>query len=47
MLTIQTGPIFPLKFDSIIQAISIIRAKNISIAFGVNWILIVIHGLTP
>jgi hypothetical protein len=47
MPTIQTGPIFPAKLDRIIQTIPVIRAKDISIAFDVNRILIVIHGVTP
>jgi len=47
MLTIQTGPGFPAKLDRIIQTIPVIRAKDIPIAFGVNRILIVIHGITP
>ena len=36
-----------MKFDSIIQTIAIIRTKDIFISFGVDWIFIVIHGLTP
>jgi len=47
MLAMQTGPIFPMKFDSMIQTIVIIRTKDIFISFGVDWISIVIHGLTP
>jgi hypothetical protein len=47
MLTMQTGPIFPMKFDGIIQTIAIIRTKDIFISSGVDRIFIVIHGLTP
>ena len=46
MLAMQTGPVFPLKFDGIIQTIAIIRTKHIFIPSGVDWIFIVIHGLT-
>jgi hypothetical protein len=46
MLTMQTGPIIPTKFHSIIQTIAIIRAKNIFVSLGVDRILIMIHGLT-
>jgi len=48
MLAMQTGPIFPMKFDSMIQTIVIIRTKDI---FYLLWVWtgfsIVIHGLTP
>jgi hypothetical protein len=47
MLAMQTGPIFPMKFDGIIQTIAIIRTKDIFISSGVDRIFIVIHGLTP
>jgi hypothetical protein len=47
MLAMQTGPVFPMKFDSIIQTIVIIRTKDIFISFSVDWIFIVFHGLTP
>jgi hypothetical protein len=47
MLAMQTGPIFPMKFDGIIQTIAIIRTKDIFIPSGVDRIFIVIHALTP
>jgi hypothetical protein len=45
MYTIQACPIFPVIFDGMIQTISIIRAKDISKAFGVNRLLVLIHGI--
>jgi hypothetical protein len=45
MFTTQACPIFPVIFDGMIQTISIIRAKDISKAFGVNRLLVLIHGI--
>jgi len=45
MFTIQACPIFPVIFDGMIQTISIIWAKDISKAFGVNRLLVLIHGI--
>jgi hypothetical protein len=45
MITIQACPIFPVIFYSMIQTISIIRAKDISKTFGVNRLLVLIHDI--
>ncbi len=45
MFTTQACPKFPVIFDGMIQTISIIRAKDISKAFGVNRLMVLIHGI--
>jgi hypothetical protein len=47
MLAVKTGPILPMIFDGMIQTAAVIWAKNISGAFGVNRILVLIHGSIP
>jgi hypothetical protein len=44
---IQAIPIVPVFFTGMVETVSIMGTKDISVAFGVDRTFIFFHGLTP